>query len=163
MQHTATRHLLMHKYVCNMEKVNLSQAAKIVGKNRTTIWRHINAGKLSYERDRDGMPHVDTSELIRVYGELKQVATEEVIEKPHNATPSYYDLLNAINLLRKEQAEMKEQIVSLTNRLSYTAPLIDETNPKKVTKAEDDPDWPKVVSTLDDIKLRNDIRAKYKP
>ena len=146
-----------------MAKVNLSQAAKLTGKNRTTIWRHIHSGKLSIERDRDGLPFVDTSELIRVYGELEPIATGETQKKPHQATYSYEDLIATVELLRKEQAEMKAKIENLTNRLTY----IPEPNSKErppVTqrkRPEDDPDWPKEVKTMGDILLRNEIKEKY--
>lgn len=76
-----------------MAKLNLSQAAKIVGRNRTTLWRHINNGKLSIERDRDGNPLVDTSELLRVYGEMKLDATleqEKSITMKHHLTMSFF-------------------------------------------------------------------------
>lgn len=139
-----------------MAKVNLSHAAKLTGKNRTTIWRHINSGRLSYERDRDGLPFVDTSELIRVYGELKPTATHQSKKKPHKATPDYESLVVTIEQLRKEQAEMRVQIENLTNRLSYT-PSLDSL----VDKPEDDPDWPKEIKTMADIILRNQIKGKY--
>lgn len=146
-----------------MAKVNLSQAAKLTGKNRTTIWRHIHSGRLSIERDRDGLPFVDTSELIRVYGELEPIATGNNEKKPHQATYDYDDLIAIVELLRKEQAEMKAEIENLTNRLTY----IPEPNSKELSpvtqskKPEDDPDWPKELITLGDIILRNEIKAKY--
>jgi hypothetical protein len=146
-----------------MAKVNLSQAAKLTGKNRTTIWRHINSGKLSIDRDRDGLPFVDTSELIRVYGELEPIATGDTEKKPHQATYSYEDLIAIVELLRKEQAEMKAEIENLTNRLTY----IPEPNSKELStvkqskKPEDDPDWPREVKTMADIILRNEINKKY--
>jgi hypothetical protein len=145
-----------------MAKVNLSQAAKLTGKNRTTIWRHIHSGKLSIERDRDGLPFVDTSELIRVYGELEPIATGETKKKPHQASYSYEDLIAIVELLRKEQAEMKAEIEKLTNRLSY----IPEPNSKELSpitqskNPEDDPDWPKEVKTMADIILRREIQLK---
>jgi hypothetical protein len=148
-----------------MAKVNLSQAAKLTGKNRTTIWRHIHSGKLSIERNRDGLPFVDTSELIRVYGELEPIATVEDKEKPHQATHSYEELIGLIEQLRKEQLEMKDHIENLTNRLSYTPePNSKEkelSSVKQSKKPEDDPDWPKEVLTVADIILRNEIKAKY--
>jgi len=141
-----------------MAKVNLSQAAKLTGKNRTTIWRHINSGKLSAERDRDGLPFVDTSELIRVYGELELIATSSPEKKSHQATPDYDELIKVVELLRKEQLEMKNQITELTNRLSYMPEI---TNKKIIAKPEDDPSWPREVKTMADITLRNEIKKKY--
>lgn len=140
-----------------MAKLNLSQAAKATGKNRTTIWRHINTGKLSSERDRDGMPFVDTSELLRVYGELKHDATPERREIQHNATPTISDLLAVIEKMRIDQLAMKEQLQLLTNRLTYQGQVI--THQIK-QKPEDHPDWPKEVSTMADVALRNEIKER---
>jgi hypothetical protein len=145
-----------------MAKVNLSEASKLVGKNRTTIWRHVRSGKLSAERDQDGLPFVDTSELLRVYGELKIVATVDDQKKAHEATPSYVELVKAIEQLRKEQLEMKEQITNLTHRLSYTPETKEEEEPHKIAKPEQDQDWPKEVKTMADVILRGEIKDKYK-
>ncbi|WP_299011864.1 hypothetical protein [uncultured Shewanella sp.] len=148
-----------------MAKVNLSQASKLVGKNRTTIWRHIKAGKLSCEKDRGGNPVIDTSELLRVYGEIIENATPKKDKMQHQATPSYDELIKVIDQLRAEQVEMKEQLKSLTNRLEHkpieavtSAPI---TEPVK-GRPEDDPEWPKEVKTTADITLRKRIRDKYR-
>lgn len=143
-----------------MAKLNLSQAAKVTGKNRTTIWRHINSGKLSAERDRDGMPFVDTSELLRVYGELRNNATPAAEEIQHHATHGYPELVEVIELLRKEQAEMRVQIESLTNRLNAPSNLRDPIHQKE-QMPEDDPDWPRSINSVADIMLRNEIKSKY--
>lgn len=152
----------MLKYWCNMAKLNLSQAAKIVGRNRTTLWRHINNGKLSIERDRDGNPLVDTSELLRVYGEMKLDATLEQEKKHHNETPSYDELFQLVQEMKKEQSEMRLLILELSNRLEYKSEKPADTI-ESVTNSnpELDPEWPKEVKTLADITLRNEIKAKY--
>ena len=147
-----------------MAKVNLSQASKLAGRNRTTIWRHIKAGKLSSERDYEGNPLIDTSELIRVYGKIKTTATPEPQEMQHQATSSYDELIKTIESLRSEQSEMKEQINILVNRLEHK-PL--ETVINHVTEPikghpEDDPKWPKEVKTVADIEQRKNIRDKYR-
>lgn len=140
-----------------MAKLNLSQAAKATGKNRTTIWRHVKSGKLSSERDIDGMPFIDTSELLRVYGELKSIATPKDTSVQHRATPSYEDLIAVIESLKKEQSEMREQLTALNNRLTYNS----NPPPQKQQKPEDDPEWPAEIKSLSDISLRSEIRKKY--
>lgn len=144
-----------------MTKLNLSQAAKAVGKNRVTIWRHINTGKLSAERDRDGNPLVDTSELLRVYGEIKKPATPSNTKKQQHETPSYNELLLLVKDLKEAQSEMKEIILELKNRLEYK-PVVSNHH-EKVTKSrpEDDPEWPKEAITFADIAKRNEIRKKH--
>jgi hypothetical protein len=55
-----------------MAIVTFKQAGLLSGKGTATIYRHIKSGKLS--KTGSG---VDTSELIRVYGELKAVDTND--------------------------------------------------------------------------------------
>lgn len=145
-----------------MTKLNLSQAAKVVGKNRVTLWRHINAGKLSAERDRDGNPLVDTSELLRVYGEMKTVATPTIKKKQQHETPSYDELLELIKALKDEQSEMKEIILDLRNRLEHKPEPASAANDNVTnSKPEDDPEWPKEARSFADIAKREEIREKY--
>ena len=144
-----------------MAKINLSKAAEVVGKNRTTIWRHVKTGKLSIERDRDGLPFVDTSELIRVYGEIKKPATATRNKKQHSATELHEVLLEEIKKLRAEQAEMKEQLINLTHRLTEK-PLEKMTDSSALKQPEDDPHWPKEIKTMADLTLRREIREKYR-
>jgi len=50
-------------------KFSISAAARIIGKTRSTVRRHVEAGKLSVEMDRSGKKRIDASELTRVYGD----------------------------------------------------------------------------------------------
>lgn len=53
-----------------MAIVSISEAAKLVGRSRRTLQRHISGGKLSKVTDATCGIGIDTSELIRVYGTL---------------------------------------------------------------------------------------------
>ena len=55
-----------------MTIVTLKDAGLLTGKGSATIYRHIKSGKLS----KTGYG-VDTSELIRVYGELKEIVSTD--------------------------------------------------------------------------------------
>jgi hypothetical protein len=62
-----------------MAKISISEAARLTGKNRTTLHRHIKSGKLSKFLDNDNAPLLDTSELMRVYPTFKApVAMQQV-------------------------------------------------------------------------------------
>ncbi|MEP2990911.1 MAG: hypothetical protein ABJO88_18300 [Parasphingorhabdus sp.] len=54
-----------------MTQVTISEAARRVGIARSTLLRHIKNGKISKVIGKDGKPSLDTSELLRVYGDLK--------------------------------------------------------------------------------------------
>ena len=48
-------------------KLTISEAARRAGVRRMTIYRKLEAGKLSKEADEDGKPVIDLAELARVY------------------------------------------------------------------------------------------------
>ena len=58
-----------------MAVLGLREAALVAGVNRQTIYRYAKAGKLSTVTRDDGSKGVDTSELVRVFGELRDTET----------------------------------------------------------------------------------------
>lgn len=102
-----------------MAKHSISEAAKLTGKARSTLHRHIKDGKLSKELDADGQPVIDTAELVRVYGPLlsQDRRTDDAVGQ--QATPPSNSVLQAriealleaqIEQLRKERAEQIDQL-----------------------------------------------------
>jgi hypothetical protein len=109
-----------------MAKVNISQASRLVGKSRTTIHRRINKGELSIQ---NGL--IDTSELIRAFGELvtsseqsstpaprsKVVTTEHVTVQQQVQLEvlqvKYESLKRELELEREVKEGLKEQIALL--------------------------------------------------
>ncbi|GFO76932.1 hypothetical protein BPLS_P5040 [Bathymodiolus platifrons methanotrophic gill symbiont] len=57
-----------------MALVTMTEASRLIGKSKQTLYRHVSSGRVS--RNSDGF--LDTAELIRVYGELKQNTTSKV-------------------------------------------------------------------------------------
>lgn len=53
-----------------MAIVSISEAARLVGKSRTTVQKYIKQGKLSKCADGNNSIGIDTSELIRVFGNI---------------------------------------------------------------------------------------------
>ena len=51
-----------------MALVGLSEAAKLTGRNQTTIHRAMKIGRLCYTADEAGARRIDTAELDRVFG-----------------------------------------------------------------------------------------------
>lgn len=139
----------------------LSEAAKLAGINRTTIWRHIKQGKLSSSKGCDGKPRVETTELLRVYGELQHPQRPKM---QHIATPSTDPLLEqiehaiqvAVAPLVKEIEQLREQL-----RLIEYKPPQDTPSTPPPSKAEDDPDWPAKAKSFADLQKRREIRDRY--
>ncbi|WP_089797790.1 helix-turn-helix domain-containing protein [Halomonas korlensis] len=50
-------------------QLTITEAAKLYGKQRKTLYRHIDSGRLSCSVRGDGHRVIDLSELIRCYGE----------------------------------------------------------------------------------------------
>lgn len=72
--------------LCTMPKVSISEAARLTGKPRSTLHRHIASGALSKESDGQGRPVLDISELERVYGPLGQAGVLQSGAVLHPAT-----------------------------------------------------------------------------
>lgn len=53
-----------------MALVSITEAARLVRRNRSTIYRDIEKGRLSKTVTPDGEAQIDTSELLRAYGSL---------------------------------------------------------------------------------------------
>lgn len=66
-----------------MTQVTISEAARRVGIARSTLLRHIKNGKISKAIGKDGKPRLDTSELLRVYGDLKIPDTDNTSATLH--------------------------------------------------------------------------------
>lgn len=69
-----------------MPKVNVSEAAALVKKSRTTLYKkHINIDdgpqKLQVTLDENGDPEIDTDELIRVFGKLHKAPTDSETQR----------------------------------------------------------------------------------
>ena len=50
-----------------MALINMSEAAKLAGIGRTTLYRYVKNGRISVTKDKDGSPAVDTAELARCF------------------------------------------------------------------------------------------------
>lgn len=61
-----------------MAKVGVSEAARLAGTSRTELYRRMKSGKLSFSTGEKGDRRIDTSELIRVFGELVTQVTQPV-------------------------------------------------------------------------------------
>jgi len=100
-----------------MAIVSISEAARITGKARSTIQSYIKAGRLSKTTDsHTGVAGVDTSELIRCFGELITPPKEHVVNEriSHQTTgittPNTTDEIIKIAVLEKEIELLKKVI-----------------------------------------------------
>lgn len=94
-------------------KLSVTQAAKAAGVSRTTIYEKLNSGELSRQ---DGK--IDTSELLRVFGELKGAGdstdSEQTVSSPEAHQAQWFQSLidrqqEQIEALNEQLREAQEQ------------------------------------------------------
>jgi hypothetical protein len=83
---------------------NLATAAAAAGINKSTVLRHIKAGKISAIRDPNGGWQIDPAEFHRTFPPLMLTTGVEQPPQQHDATT---DALVA--LLREQLADMRQQ------------------------------------------------------
>ena len=93
-----------------MAIVSLKDAGLLSGKGSATIYRHIKSGKLS--KTGDG---VDTSELIRVYGELKEIVSSDNDDNHQNDKKNVTSDNDKLSSLEREIELLRETVTELRN------------------------------------------------
>ncbi|KPW67324.1 entry exclusion protein 1 [Pseudomonas amygdali] len=90
----------------------IQEAQKLSGKSRRTLYRDMGAGRLSWEHEGENSRRLETSELIRVYGELKPLAQSEPEKTAHGDTGSGTEnsalILAELKVLREEVADLRQ-------------------------------------------------------
>ena len=115
--------------VNDMAKVTVSEAARLVGLARQNLYKnYINQGKISVDRDHLGNPKIDTSELIRVFGEMKMTRNVTSIDQEATCENSTSDSELSV------ASQAKDQVIA-TLRLQIEAAL------ERERKAEDRELW----------------------
>lgn len=114
-----------------MAKVNIAEAAKLVGKSVKTLYRHIESGKLSCVINDSGTKGVDTSELQRVYGNLNLS-----IDNSNNSQMSEREN-DMSQLLRQENEHLRELLKAKNEHidsLNKAMLLLENKTPKEERK-----------------------------
>ena len=91
-----------------MPLVNLTEAAKLAGKSRSYFHtNYIKKGKISVNRSDPKNPKVDTSELLRVFGELTTNTNEEHTREQQETSKENTELLLETERLKAEVEGLK--------------------------------------------------------
>lgn len=122
--------------------VSISEAIKMAGVSRATFYRYMETGKISIQVDGRGKKSVETSEIIRVFGEaskrpekvsgdnLKQsVQIENVLVKQENQ-----HLKEVLNRLEKELEQSKEREKRAEERLDAVLLRLSSTEQKEAPR-----------------------------
>ena len=90
-----------------MTLLTIAQAARTVGVARSTVYAHLRSGKLSAIRTPTGERRIDTSELARVYGAVRQTTQSDVVR----STPQDVALLQAkIESLEAQNRLLRDEV-----------------------------------------------------
>lgn len=97
--------------------VTITEASRLIGKSKQTLYRHVASGKVS--RNSDGM--LDTAELIRAYGELRKTTPPQVTKTPapvEQVERSHIDWLEKqVDELRNDIKQVREDAQAREMRL----------------------------------------------
>lgn len=98
-----------------MANVTISEAIRLSGVSRSTFYTsYINKGRITVSSDRDGKKCIDTSELLRVFGELKRPSEktqQNSTSEQHRTTDK-----NSFKLTQKENLQLKQQLEEARRR-----------------------------------------------
>jgi septal ring factor EnvC (AmiA/AmiB activator) len=139
-----------------MARVNVSRAIELAGVSRSTFYSsYVKQGRITVSRDNTGKKYIDTSELLRVFGELKETEPDTPDTQPNSSTEHPTEQLRTPdktepNSLLLELEKLKLERQNLKERLSA---------------AQEREAWyKKQIDTLTDtVRLLEDQRPSQKP
>lgn len=119
----------------------VTEAAKLAGVTRRTIYRYIKQGKLSSVVTDSNTTQIETSELLRVFGALSQsegsqVSTGSQVEEPEYVTRLMAEMSQIRDLVQGQQQllledkietqKLREQVTGLQNERDSVAQELDK-------------------------------------
>ncbi|MCY1283913.1 hypothetical protein D3C76_518890 [compost metagenome] len=111
----------------------IQEAQKLTGKSRRTLYRDMATGRLSWAPEGDSGRRLETSELIRAYGELKPLAQPEpekmAHRDTHNGTEDIALILTELKALREEVTELRSAMRLLEHKPEPAQPGTAESVP----------------------------------
>lgn len=104
----------------------VQEAQNLTGKSRRTLYRDMAAGRLSWEVEGENARRLETSELIRAYGELKPLAQSKPEKTAHGDTGSGTEnsalILAELKALREEVAELRQAMRLIEHKPELAQP-----------------------------------------
>ena len=120
-----------------MARLTIKEAVAIAPVSESTLRRDIRSGKVSSEKDDRGRRRIDSAELARVYGQLRQSTDSNdtqmtAVDTPNNGsgnvndTPdTHIDNPKIVAILEGQVQDLKSQLAQATER---EAKLLDLTD-----------------------------------
>ena len=96
-----------------MALLNLTQAAKLAGITRTTLYKHIKQGKVSSSLDMQDNTVIDSSDIVRVYSGT----VSDNVYTEHDYTPdTVHPLQVEIEVLKAQNKLLRDQLFKTEQR-----------------------------------------------
>lgn len=143
-----------------MALVSISEAARLTGKSRKTIHTYVTSGKVTKVTDAQGKPKIDTSELIRVFGDIRvtdgkqksqcnfpQEVTPETVTQKVTENHQFEVLKKEIEMLRELLAEKDKRNDDLKHALLLIESKLPKT-PEPAPKPQPEQTTPAVTETV---------------
>ena len=108
-----------------MARLTIKESVEIAPVSESTLRRDIKSGKVSSEKDDRGRRRIDTAELARVYGQLRQSTQSTDIEMnavdtPNNGAVNVNDSPDTHDDNPKVVSLLENQIADLRSQLEKT-------------------------------------------
>ena len=108
-----------------MTLVNISEAATLAGISRSHLYKkYIETGEISVNRDAQGNPRIDITEIQRVFGELDAVPANVPELKQQLAEMNHH--VEALKLELDFQRQLDRQKAELVHRLESECDFLRE-------------------------------------
>ncbi|KJV29115.1 hypothetical protein VI06_10925 [Aquitalea magnusonii] len=105
-----------------MAQHSIAEAARLVNRDRRTLYKDIKRGRLTATTSATGERQVETSELIRVYGELvASEATPATVAGGQEETASATDRDAEIALLRAKVEALEARLEDKQQHIEHLA------------------------------------------
>lgn len=98
-----------------MAIVNKTEAARLAGCGKKRLYELIRDGKISVSKDNVGREGIETSEILRVFGELKPIAQGAALGDEKTVLPD--QAAAVIAELRAENVGLKTRINDLSDHI----------------------------------------------
>jgi hypothetical protein len=122
---------------CSMALVSITEAAKLVRRNRSTLYRDIERGRLSKTVTPEGEAQIETSELLRTYGRLHGTDGDDshgASSRDHVKLALLEERNRSLERALALEAELRKVKDQVTNELR--ARLTDKDNVIKVLESK---------------------------
>lgn len=108
-----------------MALVNVTEAARLAGVSRPTLYRRMDSGTLSFTLDANKERRIDTAELLRVFGKLTDADTPtDGTEKPTDVTVDVTVDADMVVLLKAQLDDARTRELWLREELTKAQELL---------------------------------------